>query len=93
MTELDNIRKEARKATELDTPQDRAKAYRVVLSSAINYIFEQSKVKKPETASLLELIDSETVSAFIGDSDLINSLHYIRILGINAEHEQKIKKA
>lgn len=37
MTELDNIRKEAQKATELDMPQDRAKAYRAVLSSAINY--------------------------------------------------------
>lgn len=29
---------------------------------------------------------------YVQDSDVINSLHYVRILGMNAEHDQKIKK-
>ena len=92
MIDLNKIKEEAKKAIDCETPTLRVKGYRFVLALAISYIFEISKVKQPETASLLELLDSDIVSSFIGDADIINSLHYVRILGINAEHNQKIKK-
>ncbi len=86
------LKSEAQKAIGCETPTERAKGYRSVLSLAIDYIYEKCGQKKPDRASLLELIDGDVVSGFVKDADIINSLHYIRILGINAEHEQKIKK-
>ena len=93
MVTIENIKSEAQKAIECDTPAERAKGYRSVLSLAVDYIFESSHEKKPEKASLLELVDSDVISDYVKDSDIVNSLHYVRILGINAEHGQKIKKS
>lgn len=73
-------------------PTEIAKICRQVLNSAINYIFEQTNKKKPEMASMLELLDNSVVKGFIADAGIINSLHYIRILGANAEHDRKVKK-
>lgn len=92
MITIELLKSEAQKAIGHETPTERSKGCRFVLSLAIDYIYEKSKQKKPERASMLELIDGDVVSGFVKDSDIINSLHYIRILGINAEHEQKIKK-
>ena len=92
MITVELLKNEAQKAMGYDTPMERVRGYRYVLSLAVEYIYDFSKVKKPEKASLLELIDSDAVANFVKDGDIVNSLHYIRILGINAEHEQKIKK-
>lgn len=92
MITITQIKSESQKAIGLDTINAKVCGYRYVLSLIIDYIFEKSGNKKPEKASLLELIDSDIVADYIKDADIINSLHYIRILGINAEHEQKIKK-
>lgn len=92
MITIEILKNEIQKAIGYDTAAERVRGYRHVLSLAVEYIFDYSKVKKPEKASLLELIDSDIIADFVKDGDIVNSLHYIRILGINAEHEQKIKK-
>lgn len=93
MITIEKIKSEAKKALEYDTVAERVCGYRYVLTLIVDYIFEKKNVKKPEKASLLELIDGETVCDYINDADIIKSLHYIRILGINAEHNQKVKNS
>ena len=73
-------------------PVDVAKVCRQTLSSSIDYIFEKEKKRKPEAASMLELLDNSVVKEYISDSSILNSLHYIRILGANAEHSKRVKK-
>lgn len=65
---------------------------RDLLVDAIDYIYTESEAEKPEHASLLELLDSPVVITYINDADIINSMHYIRILGMNAKHGKNIKK-
>ncbi len=62
------------------------------LSEIVNFIFTLNNVNIPKNASLLELLDSPTMTTFAGDREIIDSLHYIRILGINAKHGNHIKK-
>ena len=71
---------------------ERAKLCRELLADAIDYIYEQAQEQKPKGASLLELIDSTTVSSYINDPDIINSLHYVRILGMNAAHGRSVRR-
>lgn len=72
--------------------QDRALRCRLLLEDAIGFIYEKAGVEFPKKASLLELIDGLTVSSYINDSDTISTLHYVRILGMNAQHGKHIKK-
>ena len=78
-------------ANQTDWPEC-ARQCRQVLISAIDYIFENAGIEKPKGASLLELIESPVVTACINDADLISSLHYVRILGMNAEHGRSVRK-
>jgi len=71
---------------------ERAKMCREVLSSAVDYIYGRVNATKPRNASLLELLDSGIVTAFLNDADIIKSLHYVRILGMNAEHGRSVRK-
>lgn len=90
---IDIIKSAIINASQLPSPMESAKAYRAVLADVITLLFERASRVKPDTASLLELVDSDVVSDFVSDGDIVNSLHYVRILGMNAEHEQKIKKS
>ena len=89
---IDLLKQNLITAAEIKDAAERVKAYRGVLTDAIDYIYESTNTHKPEKASLLELVDSDVLANYVQDSDVINSLHYIRILGMNAEHDQKIKK-
>ena len=89
---IEFLKNELIKAEEIKDSAEKVKAYRNILIAAIDYVYEKSDARKPEKASLLELVDSDVLSAFVDDSDIINSLHYVRILGMNAEHDQRIKK-
>lgn len=71
---------------------ERAKLCRELLDMSIEYIYEKTATPKPKMASLLELIDSTTVTSFLNDADVVNTLHYIRILGINAMHGRNVRK-
>ena len=65
---------------------------RDLLEAAVSYIFEKTESKKPKNASLLELIDHAAVTSYINDANTVNSLHYVRILGMNAKHGRKVRK-
>ena len=92
MINILDLQNELKKAADLKNHIERVKVYRSVLVSAVKYIYQTKGKEVPEKASLLELIDSDIVSDFICDGDIVNSLHYVRILGMNAEHDKKIKK-
>lgn len=89
---IDLLKQNLITAAEIKDAAERVKAYRGVLTDAIDCIYESTNTYKPEKASLLELVDSDVLANYVQDSDVINSLHYVRILGMNAEHDQKIKK-
>ena len=64
---------------------------RNALEFVIKYLYKAKVGSIPERASLFELIDSYEISNFINDQVIKDSLHYIRILGNNAAHNNKIK--
>jgi type I restriction enzyme R subunit len=70
----------------------RTKLCRTLLSECIDFIYEKTGTQKPQNASLLELIDNPAVTAYIDDADVVNSLHYVRILGMNAQHGRSVRK-
>lgn len=74
-------------------PFDVARNCRDLLLEAIKSIFAKKCAEVPPKASLLELINSPILSEYANnDSDIINSLHYIRILGSSAKQGRNIKK-
>ena len=66
---------------------------RNALEFVIKYIYKAKAGYLPSHASLFELIDSYEISNFINDQVIKDSLHYIRILGNNAAHNNKIKSS
>ena len=77
--------------TEQSYPES-AKLCRTLLETCVDYIYEKAEAKKPKNASLLELIDSSVVMSYIEDVEIISSLHYVRILGMNAQHGRSVRK-
>ena len=67
-------------------------ACREWLQAAVDYVFEKQDVAKPKSASLLELIENVTFTCYVGDPDIIRSLDYVRIKGMNAIHGLSISK-
>lgn len=67
-------------------------ACRDLLIQAVEFIYSNAGVQPPQKASLLELIDNPVVTSYIDDKDIMNALHYIRILGINAVHGRIVRK-
>ncbi len=65
---------------------------RSLLEDCLDYIYDKSSANKPKQASLLELIDGHVITSYVGDQEIIKSLHYVRIIGVNAEHGQTIRK-
>ena len=75
------------------TTGDKARLSREMLKELVEGIYQHLKVKHSEKATLLELIDNSVVVDFINDADVIQAMHYVRILGMNAEHDVSIRKA
>lgn len=73
--------------------QDVALICRQVLEKVIDLIFEQSLLKKPINATLIELINNDTIQNYFNNDVLLDKLHFIRILGINAYHHIKSTQA
>ncbi len=69
-----------------------AKLCRALLQECIDFIYDKEAIAKPKNASLLELIDGPVVSAYLDDSEIVHSLHFVRILGMNAEHGRSVRK-
>ena len=74
------------------TPPECALLCRDLLEQIVNYVYDELEAKRPKNASLLELIDHAAVTSYINDADTVNSLHYVRILGMNAKHGQSVRK-
>lgn len=79
-------------ARETESRAERAKLCRSLLASSVDYIYEQAGEPMPKKATLLELLDSPTVTGFVNDADTVQALHYVRILGMNAEHGRNVRK-
>lgn len=65
---------------------------RQVLEKAIKLVFESQNIRAPFNASLLELINNDTVIEFFNNDVMIDSLHFIRIVGKNAQNKRHIKR-
>ena len=71
---------------------ERVKLCRALLADAVDTIYALTGAYRPKGASLLELIDNPAVTGYIDDADMVNSLHYVRILGMNALHGRAVRK-
>ena len=74
------------KAQEAETHLDRVLLCRALLEDAVDFIYSKSDAKKPSEASLL------VVTGYINDADTVNSLRYVRVLGMNAWHGRSVRK-
>ena len=77
--------------TDNKEPSDAVLVCRQVLEKAIDLVFSFEKVAKPNDAQLLELINNECIRGFFNSDVMIDSLHFVRIVGINAYHGKYIK--
>ena len=75
----------------LSHPRLSAISARNALEFLIKYTYKAKCGDLPARASLFELISSYEIENFINDQCILDSLHYIRILGNNAAHNNKIK--
>ena len=76
----------------LPTKEEKAKASRRVLREVLEQIFPEKSAKKKKNYSLLELIDCSPIKNYINDDQITESLHFIRIIGIRAEHNEPIRE-
>ena len=76
----------------LPTKEEKARASRLVLRELLEQIFPEKSIKKKKKYSLLELIDCSPIKNYINDDQIIKSLHFIRIIGIRAEHNQPVRE-
>lgn len=89
---LSELKLKLNEAIEQESYSESAKLCRVLLDACVDFVYEKVNVAKPKHASLLELIDNPVITMYIGDREIINSLHYVRILGMNAMHGQNVRK-
>lgn len=94
-TQTENTEKNAliESAYKAQSPSECAKMCRVALSDILNQFYRESGKTIPSKASLLEILHSDVVREKIADDDIFAALDYVRILGMNAEHGQHIKKS
>lgn len=70
----------------------KAKDCREALDEIIKHIYRKECKKYPENATMLEVIDGSCISGFVNNVMILESLHFIRKLGMNAIHGIQIKK-
>lgn len=91
MTIKDLIRKIAEAAGGKD-PAATAVACRSAVRDGVGAIYQSRGVEMPPKASLLELLSDTQLREFIGDDDRLRDLEFVRVLGMNAEHNRKVKR-
>ncbi|MBE6374320.1 MAG: DEAD/DEAH box helicase [Lentisphaerae bacterium] len=92
MSKFETIQKSFEDAASVKDSAAIASACRNCVLDAVKLIFEVSKIPFSETASMLELLDSPVVTGYVDNTEVMNSLQYVRILGNNARHGSHIKK-
>lgn len=71
---------------------DKARLSRELLAALVDGLYPLCKASRRKKATLLELIDNSAIVDFIDDADVVQAMHFVRILGMNAEHGTKIRK-
>ena len=92
MAKLETLKFNLSSTRQEESTVERAKQCREILLEAVKEIYAQLEIDVPQRASLLELIDSSVMNSYLSDPDIASALHFIRILGMNAEHGKKVKK-
>ena len=59
MITIDVLKQELARVAIIQDSTERVKSYRRLLAMAIDYIYQKNDARKPERASMLELVDSE----------------------------------
>lgn len=91
--EYAEIMKACEAAEQATVPAEIALKCREALECIIRFVYSKENTKIPATATMLELIDSRVISLFVDNDELRESLHYIRKLGVNAQHDLHVKKS
>ena len=74
------------------TPSDMASCCRKALTNIVEFIYDKHKVPMQVNATLLELLDNKVITGFVNNSVIMETLHFIRKLGMNAQQDKNIKK-
>lgn len=89
---INELKSQLNEVLEAKSNTESAKLCRKLLSNCAEYIYSKQNQPFPKNASLLEVLDSSEVASYIGDPEIIHNMHYVRILGMNAEHDLNIRK-
>lgn len=92
METTDKLRDVLHSASEADSANEAAQICRDVLEKAVNLVYTDSGNDIAPNASMIEKIDSRVISDYVQDGDIVDALHFVRIVGMNAEHGKKTKK-
>lgn len=90
--EYNSIHTACLSAESATTPQETATECRKALSVIIEFIYDKLGIIMPESATMLELIDNNHFAGFVNNSIILETLHFIRKLGINAQRDKNIKE-
>jgi type I restriction enzyme R subunit len=88
--EIQNLCVEAEKE---EKPDGIALKCREALDVAIRFVYRKESARVPEKATMLELLDGTVIAPFVDNGIILESLHFIRKLGMNAQHGTPIKKS
>ncbi|MGN0811300.1 MAG: DEAD/DEAH box helicase family protein [Akkermansia muciniphila] len=70
--------------------QKGAVACRELLTEAVEALYTRLALYRPKNATLLQLIDRPALAQKLGDSALTAGMHFVRILGMKAQHRQGV---
>ena len=82
----------AAEENQVSNPDISAINARKALEYLVREIYKMKGLAIGERTSLLELIDGEPFSAFIGDNKVMMAVHYVRKVGNNAAHLVDVTK-
>lgn len=91
-TEYNELAKVCNEIEDLKKPADIAIKCREALECAVQFIYNQEGFSVPEKATMLELLNGKVISPFVNNAVILESLHFIRKLGMNATHNLHIKR-
>jgi len=79
-------------AEQATKPEEKALACRDALELIIKYIYAKENRTYPTGSTMLELLDGSVISEFVENSTILDSLHFIRKIGMNAKHNIHVKR-
>ena len=91
---LDDLHQYCAAAEELQSsnPDLSAISARKALEYVVRSLYMMKNIEIPERASLFELVDGEPFREFIGDERVMMAVHYVRKVGNDGAHDNKVTK-